>query len=855
MDNEELRAAWSGTIDSLEKYNEVYLRTRDWLPRNCISVVAQLLPIRTAEVSGVVHLDADLWPLRRDVIREAIGVYPEPTSVLKWVRSMQSNIGLGQQFPHVSREDRTQVAFTPDATQAKADRKQRMAVGRFLRKVLLFVPESEIQRLEQSHRAEMDTTFLLAETVDAIRRVYVGMDGDTGCMRHDMEHFSLKKYHPSAVYCSPGMGVAYTEDENGTVKSRSVVWTNPDNPEDKRFVRVYGDPVLRKKLMNAGFRLAGLAGAKLRIYRDPAFEYADQVLMPWIDPAGGIHASNVDRSLDAANAIRFKGEEFITLLDNVATTRYQRAGVHPVGIQSQGGYVQVPEVDIAGFVFDCPLTGKRVNRMERDTVPWLNDEGVVVRADAEAVHQRHLPALMAHHEGRTQHVYCTAENKVRFAIPGYAAHFNDEATRTSLGLCLLDEAFYPSEARWASKGDCVRLDGPNDTHSYIRDSDAVMVYDNDGTERYVHESMVKSLKKDGCVPIAVRNSYRGLAHASHPKLAITRGGKRVITDRHEVVQLWDSTWEYNRNVVQTMIAGIGVYRHKDEPMATVQITAQQVDDAYMAVFKLRWRTAEDESEAIRRRERRLLQHLSYDRSGGVSYMRVNENIVACDYYNKPATLAPLFEAAAGIMLMKDDAEWMHRTLGYAGDNAVTWAKTVLLIRDRMQEVDREHAYALAEAHAVEAASAPLPPAQLAAQVGALDSQALDELLAQADETLATAVVRRWPRLHAQPATAPVEIPASQSWPFDPQHPPYTTTTTVDGTVLLVPTPEPVTPDNVEENVTLVVPPRRQGRPPDQRHPVQVHNDETLVAALRAIGMPVMVIDENTPLPPAPETQE
>lgn len=233
-------------------------------------------------------------------------------------------------------------------------------------------------------------------------------------------------------------------------------------------------------------------------------------------------------------------------------------------------------------------------------------------------------------------------------------------------------------------------------------------------------------------------------------------------------------------------------------------------------------------------------------------MRVNDNIVACDYYNKPATLAPLFEAAAGIMLMKDDAEWMRRTLGYAGDNAVTWAKTVLLIRERMLEVDREHAYALAEANAVEPAPAPLPPQQLAAQVGALDSQALDELLAQADETLATAVVRRWPRLHGQPTATTVE----------PQQMPVLVQ--ADGTVL--PVQVPVTmPEATEENVTLVVPPRRRSildvsnpygaNPYDHRAPVQVHNDAVLVDALRAIGMPVMVIDENTPLPPAPETQE
>ena len=105
---------------------------------------------------------------------------------------------------------------------------------------------------------------------------------------------------------------------------------------------------------------------------------------------------------------------------------------------------------------------------------------------------------------------------------------------------MLDKAFYADSERYFMRRDCVSMLAADGTHLYIKKEDALMLYTEDG-DKFVHIDMVKGLKSEGCVPVAVFNSYRGLAHKSHPQLVVTRGGKRVLKNRHDVIQLWDKT--------------------------------------------------------------------------------------------------------------------------------------------------------------------------------------------------------------------------------------------------------------------------------------------------------------------------
>ncbi len=818
MTNEELKAAWAVNIDSLEKFQEVFQRTRSYVPRVWQGYAAYLPQRDGSLMPNLNHDSTDVWPLQRDMIREAVGFYPEPTTVLKWLRSISSNVGLGQMFPHVSPVNKEEIAFTPDGHQAKLDRKQRMSVGRFLRKFLIFLSDAEIQRLDQQHRSELDTSYLLAETVEAIQRVYEGMDGDTGCMRYGIGNFSHDLYHPSAAYCSPGMAVAYTEDANGTVKSRSVIWTNPDDEMDKRYVRIYGDPILKKKLESNGFKMLGLAGAKLRIYRDPSFTHTPRVVMPWIDPAGGIHAHNADRSKDSEHAIRFVGEDFITLVSKAQVSQYQRAGIYPVEVQTQNGHVDVPEVDKSTFHYECAITGKSTNRMDVESVIWIDGEGTVRMARAAAVGEMSPPAsrMNIHREGQLRQGYCTSETRAAWGIPGYSTHFNDEATREAAGLCMLDKAFYTDSERYDSRTSCVFMEDAAGERRFIRKADALMLYTDDG-DKFIHIDMVKALKSEGCLPVAVLNGYRGIAHKTHKHMVQTRGGKRVITTRHDVTKLWDGAWEYTRNVTSMSVAGITLSIGKADVPRDIVIPKERVIESYQHHYKL-----EDKAFRTRRMTRDFMRGFM----GGSTFMKKDDAIVAMDYYNKTDEPARMYEAAKGIMLMKDDAEWMRRTLGYQTQHALPWARVVIDAWEGMLEYDKAYEMAMAEANAVEAA----PPMQAVIDVlNTLADGDMDRLIAEVDDTLATAVTRRWPRLQQM---------------GDPDN--ISHRVTVDGqpVTVVIASPDGMGP----QNGAIAAPAADDWVNPAMNAVADVlqgQADDQLLAELRAVGLAPVVIDEHT----------
>jgi hypothetical protein len=748
MTNEETKALWAQNITSREQFDDVFNRTRSHIGRAWVQAGNHLPMADHQYVHDLQHVSGDLWPLQRDIIRETVGFYPEPTSVIRWLRTVASNTGVGQMWPHVSPIDRTEIAFTPDPVQGRADRKQRMTIGRFLRKFLLWAPDREIQRLEQQHRSELDTSFKLAETVEAIYQVYREMDGDTGCMRYDEEHFGHEEYHPSAVYASPNMGVAYTTDVNGTVKSRSVVWINPADPDDKRYVRIYGDPILRKKLEANGYRMRGLAGAKLRILRDPSFDENNDamIVMPWIDPAGGIHATNVDRAFDSEHAVRFKGEDFFTLVTGEQQRAYAKAGIMAKGVQTQDGHVEVPEIDLSTFHYTCLLTGKQANRMEVSTVLWVTEDGTVGSAIEAAVEEIEDRVMMRiHREGKLQYIYSTIPVRDKVAIPGMDSWFNDAPTRQAAGVCLLDSVFYPGGATYHARVDCVYLEGAGGVHTFIKKEDALMLY-KEGGNSFTHVSMVKPLKSEGYLPVAVYNSYRGLAHRDHPRLAVTRGGKRVITDTHEVNQLVDGTWEYERNVVPITICGHAFRMSKTDVARDIVISAEKVRELFEPTYKLAYRSIDPDSNVDRRlRDQRMLRAFSNGFQSASTWFKSGDNIVALTHYNKPTEPRQLYEAALGILLMQKDSEWMQRTLGYQHANGPPWARVVKDAFEGMQAFDHERGMAMAEANAVEAAPT---TAAVIATLNTLGDSEMDRLIAEVDDTLATAVVRRWPRLMA-----------------------------------------------------------------------------------------------------------
>ena len=268
-----------------------------------------------------------------------------------------------------------------------------------------------------------------------------------------------------------------------------------------------------------------------------------------------------------------------------------------------------------------------------------------------------------------------------------------------------------------------RLTGADGVVTFIAKSDAYVLYDV-GSKKYIHETMVRALKRDGYLPVALFNGFKGLAHINHPKMAVTVGGKRVITNVHEVTKLWDGQWDYTRNILTMNVCGHAFSYRKVDGVDSIALTQEMVSDAWNPWLDMHLQTEPE------MRDRRLLQILKHGWNGtNTAFMR-DGNVVASDYYNKPRTALESMAAAIEIAAHKHDDTWLQAKLSYQRKAILKWAEVAVMIGNAWDARKKAHEMQMAEANAVQA-------------VG--DDELL-RLLEQADDAVQTAVVRRWPRL-------------------------------------------------------------------------------------------------------------
>lgn len=416
------------------------------------------------------------WWARREHTRIAHGLY-EVSAVMAAINS-----GWAAQYAvHVSRTDNTMVAYTPSVEAGEADKQVTTTMGKFLRKVFLQMSDAEIQELEQAHRAEITVELKFATTPEDIERVYTTMDGDSGCMRHSAGYFS-EDVHPSLAYNAPDMGVAYTELD-GVVRSRCVVYMRGD---DKRAVRVYGDPVIRRLLLSAGFRFTNLAGCRLR--KIPSRNGGDYYVVPYLDGVEGNQGSydGTYATIDGDYLRLMTGDDAAQLQ---AIPGHSNSNSYVVCAKSTSARVRlVPKPsneftsDVSGITY-VGYTHKRVN-------VWLAHEQRVGVAEARELGGTYAPAQD----------YIDSEWEFVNYLPGSMPTFDKEytryrdttANRELLGYVHLSEKYYPV-SDWVLRRICLVT-----PEGFILRGDAVRVLDV-GKDYYEHKSQVAALRKQGFV--------------------------------------------------------------------------------------------------------------------------------------------------------------------------------------------------------------------------------------------------------------------------------------------------------------------------------------------------------------------
>lgn len=494
------------------------------------------------------------WWLRREQYREANGIYEKPTAVLLHMRQF---FGVSCYFPHVSTKVLGEIAYTASRRDGEADRQVRTTIGKFLSKFCPLLTDKTIAYLDAQHKSEMDDTFLIADTRESVQHVYTTMVGDTGCMRYPADQWGFGGMHPSIVYAAPqyGLSVAYLTNADGAVNARSVIYQNPDDPKDKRYVRIYGSPILRSKLERAGFVCAGLGGVKIpRIEVPPngskGIEHPNSerryVILPYLDPAGG-RGSGID-NCNISGGVWFEGDDFLYMLTSEQYDRIHETApsAFTFGTQSTSACIEVRTTKAPRMT--CALTEKAHNSIFVEFVNIADDVNNVRPATrSAAVAAGYTMKLQAYGEApvRSQgsgfHVYIKPDSADAMSDGGY---FKSDGTYEARGYYRLDPLIY-KKGPTHTTARVFKVREEDGVNYYAKTVDAeVETYEQNGATRarFIHHSQVTddfvqvlppaTLSGTGVSSPSVTAMY--VARKDHPRLCKTMGGKWAVRGFSEI---------------------------------------------------------------------------------------------------------------------------------------------------------------------------------------------------------------------------------------------------------------------------------------------------------------------------------
>lgn len=194
-------------------------------------------------------------------------------------------------FVHVSPTDPSKIRFTPNQKAWEKDVTTETTIAKYLKKHFPELTDLQLRDIATIHKlACTDGGLEFFTKKEDLIRVY--RDGPGSCMTHGDEKYGGHE-HPLAVYAEmPGIRLAAlrsakSKDGDGKgYSARCFVYENPDDPDDKRYIRVYGDTRLMTILQNRGYEAGNWSGAKLR--KIPALDrdghpIPDTWIAPYID--------------------------------------------------------------------------------------------------------------------------------------------------------------------------------------------------------------------------------------------------------------------------------------------------------------------------------------------------------------------------------------------------------------------------------------------------------------------------------------------------------------------------------------------------------------------------------------------
>ena len=493
------------------------------------------------------HVDKRRWWLVREWLRLRYNVY-ELTDTLRRVN---------EQFPEIALhcandgDDPAMVAYTPDHEKGIRDIQVRISLGRLLRKLYPQIPDEVVAATEADHRAAMSDEVEFLAWGDDFLKAY--REACPACMSKSRSSYG-SEHHPTEAYDVPWLRLATIRNGEGKFSARALTYVSPDNPEDKRYVRIYGDAMMERRLKKRGYRCAGLEGVRLKKIPVGATTY----VMPYIDNP----AHNPNGELCAQYAVH-DGDYLAMVSKRTAEAVSRASGYSASPCTSTTGAVNVPaQSTLDSAMVTCAFSGVRF-------VPHINTNAVVIRGALAWVHPNEKARVKDWAEvygiisGKSEGKFLKVDPETATFVVDGTTYLDNTFTRGALGYALLDPVLYEG-AGWVKSGlAAVTSDG-----NTIRAVDAVdLVVMRDGEVRHniAHASQVP----EKSVKVHRINSTRPTFVAPGVPTLKTIGGKTVVMAVHPVVELVDGRIEFVSKTVKHRVLGINLYTLEDQLLSSV----------------------------------------------------------------------------------------------------------------------------------------------------------------------------------------------------------------------------------------------------------------------------------------------
>lgn len=495
--------------------------------------------------------------------REALRIYHQ---IYEVTEALESQLCFKQVFAHISLEDRTMVAFTPDKASGEADRQLKMSPGRFFSRMLPIATDSYIQKLVAEHMAEAVNEVEFLEGKD-LTEVYRSGAASAACMSKDESSWSLEGHHPTEAYWTPEIKMAVIRNAEGSVTERCIVYNASET--DKRWIRCYPDNgKLKKRLEKHGYRRGSLVGAKLN-----TVEVGGACVIPYLDGNGSRGGEDTASVALIDNRLTVVGGATIKAMkDENGEIKEYSVFYGP----TTGGKVRLRNTDSAMFKYVDAFDGQVKSRLDDlDSNFWY--DGQIHKVSASNIVE--LSAMLREggcelfHDVRVSLKYprqVLAASTDVFRVRTYGWVLDTEENRKWAGYVRLSSEFYDDQA-WYSKATTALTVESED--GVILQSDAASYVDADGERRVMHISRLpaKSVKLH-------KASKTVAGFYCHPDAGYvkTSTGRKVHPKLHDIEQTLSGEWEFTNKVKSANFLGRSLSLAKSETLEDYLDTLAQM---------------------------------------------------------------------------------------------------------------------------------------------------------------------------------------------------------------------------------------------------------------------------------------